>query len=661
MRKTLKFLAPILLLGLLISACEFRLSKQVLAPASSSTVPKKNEEMMSIVALTPTPQPQEAQTINVDFGITIDPPLVKKFDFMNSGIATMERYRRDINLLENMDVQSLRIDLFWGSEQINGWKKEMVAGTLGNLQYDFTEIDELSRMLKERGIAGYWSYCYNPIPLQNGSGYATQPTDLEKWAEILAIFASHFREADLQPAYQAIWNEPDLPPHVFYNGSLEDYEELYRYGVNGLRMGDPDAFVGGPDLAVTQTWISPFLDFVEENRLPLDFFAFHSLEGNIDRRIGAVRAAIQNRHYFDTTGLVLSEYNLQPVNTWSDPNGPTTRYTEAALILETIKSLVDQPDIIRAHWAQFMDSGVDTLGTVSLNGHRRAAYHAFKLYAMMPVDRRQVSASGSISSIASTDGHIAGVLIWNLSGENQFLQVSLNNLPFTNANLKVYRIDVDHSSYSENPAQEDLIPEETKVMNQANRYQWKGEIPLAGVIYLELSDGTAATDQVSSKPVAKLIRTNRYFPDRTKKNFAEFDVKTWTIRLGMGPEETAISEIGLTLEEIQPTLNISICPDGQLQRLNNDSILAFRIDYQVADQYTYSVLFHDGLYNPMRTEKLPWGTKRQADKIIKVDNLGLLEFAPADYAPNNWNGRAILSFVMQNTGPHTRAKVIIRK
>lgn len=628
-------------------------------PPSLLSITKTSEENVNKAISSPSIKTLVKQTANVDFGITIDPPLVKKFDFMNSGIVPMDRYRRDISLINNLKAQSLRIDLFWGSEQINGWKNEMVVGTAENLQYDFTEIDELSRMLKERGMAGYWSYCYNPIPLQNGAGYATKPKNLEKWSEILAAFADHFRKAGIQPAFQAIWNEPDLQPHIFYDGTLEDYKQLYQYGVTGLRKGDPDAFVGGPDLAVSQTWISPFLDFVEAKELPLDFFAFHSLEGNIASRIGAVRTAIQGRPYFDTTELVLSEYNLEPVNTWSNPNGPITHYTEAVLILEAIKSLVNQPDITRAHWAQFMDSGIDTLGVVSKDGHRRAAYNVFKLYAMMPIDRRQVISSDSISALASTDGHTAGVLLWNLSGEDQTIDVSLKNVPFLNGNLKVYRIDAGHSSYVENPANENLTPDEPEINIQANSYQWTGQIPLAGVIYLELNDGTPAIDQSSFNPPAKLIRTNRYFPDHSKKNYAEFDPKTWTVRLGMGPEQEGDSEIGLTIEGIPSKLNISFVPDGKMQMLDANSILALRVDYKAADQYTNSVLFHGGLYNQSRSAAVPWGTKRQADQIVKVDNLGHLQLAVASYAPNNWTGRVILTFLMQNTGQDTRVKVTI--
>ena len=305
-----------------------------------------------------------AETVAVDFARPVDPPLIKKFDFMNSGIVPMWRYRRDLELIEDLRVDSLRIDLFWGNPGINGWTAEMISGRAGELRYDFAEIDELSRMLQAHGIGGYWSYCYNPQPLQAGSGHASHPSDLADWRDIMFQFARHFREADLRPAYHSIWNEPDLD--IFYDGTVEDYQLLYQYGVQGLRAGDPDAVVGGPDLAFTDEWIDPFLDFVEDKGLPLDFFAFHAIGSSPVARVNTARRKIKDRPYFATTELVFSELN--PSMIFNTPLAPLVRYSEAAIVLDQIARLVEQPDITRVHWAQFMDSSVDTLGVVSLDG-----------------------------------------------------------------------------------------------------------------------------------------------------------------------------------------------------------------------------------------------------------------------------------------------------
>ena len=114
-------------------------------------------------------------------------------------------------------------------------------------------------------------------------------------------------------------------------------------------------------------------------------------------------------------------------------SSPVVRYTQAALILDHIARLVDEPDVTRAHWAQFMDSSVDALSLVRLDGHRRAAYNAFKLYAMTPVARRSVEFPRSLSALASTDAHTSGQLLWNRSRSDKRLSIVLKNIPFARA------------------------------------------------------------------------------------------------------------------------------------------------------------------------------------------------------------------------------------
>ena len=529
-------------------------------------------------------------TVVADFATTVDPPLIKKFDFMNSGIVPMWRYRRDLDLIDDLKAQSLRIDLFWGNTQINGWTTEMVSGSPDDLQFDFREIDELSRMLKDRGIGGYWSYCYNPLPLQAGRGHASHPSDLKAWREIMFQFARHFKEQGLRPDYHAIWNEPDLD--IFYDRPVEVYSQLYKFGVEGLRAGDPDAFVGGPDLAFTDEWIEPFLDFVEDNQLPLDFFAFHAIGSSPTSRINTARRKIKNRPYFDTTELVFSELN--PSMIFNTPLAPLVRYTEAAIILDLFNKLVDQPDITRVHWAQFMDSSVDTLGVVSLDGHRRAAYNAFKLYAMMPVDRRAVTVSKSLSALASTDARTSGLLLWNRSRTDQRVSVALDNIPFERGKLRVYRIDEDHASYFENPDNELLIPVETHEDVHTADLTWIGDVPDHGVVYLEVSDDRGKSKQEAAAAVGEIIRVNRYSPDRSRDNYAEFDRATWIARLGMGSQDSADSRVGLVLEDFPDTFNISILTEGSPQQLDTNSLLGLRLDYAVGDAYAKSVLLHGG-------------------------------------------------------------------
>ena len=80
--------------------------------------------------------------------------------------------------------------------------------------------------------------------------------------------------------------------------------------------------------------------------------------------------------------------------------------------------------------------------------------------------------------------------------------------------------------------------------------RWQGDIPDHGVVYLEVSDGSSASELARVESVAEIIRVNRYFPDRSKDNYADFDRSTWIARLGMGSQDYADSRIGIVLEDV---------------------------------------------------------------------------------------------------------------
>ena len=58
---------------------------------------------------------------------------------------------------------------------------------------------------------------------------------------------------------------------------------------------------------------------------------------------------------------------------------------------------------------------------------------------------------------------------------------------------------------------------------------------------------------------------------------------------------------------------------------------------------------------------MPWGTERHADQVIQVKDLSSFQVDITAFSPMNWNGRVQLTVLMEDTGVHTQAKVIIRK
>jgi len=618
---------------------------------------------------------QRAVAIGVDFGQAVDYPLSKmKFAVYNSGLVTLDRYKRDAERFADVGPESLRIDIAWGwGPGWNPYAVPPVTGTAEHLLYNFAELDELARLLNSKKVRPYWSYCYMPVPLQQGDDWRSAPVSMEGWEQVLRAFARHYRAQGISIGYHEVYNEPDLidpgTGPVFFTGTRDQYFEMYRRGASGIKAEDPDAVVGGPALAFTdeRSWITAFLEDVRAHDLPLDFFSFHHYGPGVGATVERMRDGLSRDPRFATTEMHLNEYNSLPVD--YPLGGPQEKHPSAAMLLQDFHDLLAYPCLTKVSWAQFLDSGQDNYsGMVSFEGRRKAVFNAYNVYMGMPVDRRRVSVSGSeaVGGMAATDGHRADLVLWNSSDDDQTVSVDLSHAPFATATLRVYRIDADHASWGDDPAREELAPVDTSADVRTAGLTWMGNIPRDGVVYLALDDGTTVS-AMPPAPVATIIRTLHYYPDRTTAAYADFDKSTWTARLGMATEQRAEAVVGATLEGLPDRLDLRVAIDGTLQRLDANSLLGVRLDYMVDGAYATSVLFHGSyasgpdLYDVDRASPTPWGTGRQADRVIAITDLARFQIEVGVLAPIGWSGRAQLTFIMQNTGPGTRAKMIVRQ
>ena len=615
-------------------------------------------------------------TITTDFAAPTDSPLVKtKFGVYNSGVVPLAHYERDAPLLDEIHPDSLRVDLAWGTGWA-GWRTPPVSGTAAQPVYDFREMDRIAALLNGRGVRPFWSYCYVPPPLQPAPGrYRAVPTDTAAWGRILGDYARHARASGpLQTVGpHEIYNEPDNGD--FFRGSEDDYLALYEAGARSLRAADPDGEIGGPALAFTDAWIGPFLDRVQERGLPLDFFSFHFYPGvpyhapDVAGVLRLVRAQLAARPALAATEAALDEYNAYPID--YPLGGRQDHFPLAAALLHDYKFFLDQPWLTSVHWAQFMDTGGGNWsGMVSLDGHRKAVFNAYAVYARMPVDRRRVTINGpgGLEGMASQDRHRASLVFWNRTGGLQTVRASLQRLHLTRGHLRVFRIDAAHASWGDDPAQERLLPTETRPLHAAVPLDWAGAIPDGGVVYLEADDDSGRSD-LAPVPVAKAIRTLHFYPSRAGTAYADFDHRTWAARLGMGAETAAEAVVGVTAEDLPPRLVVTAQADGTLTRRDANSLLGVRLDYQAggaaAQAYTKSVLFHGSLhgvdlYDARRAAPMPWGTKRPPDEAVRVADFARFTVIPRTHAPAHWTGRVQITFLMQ-TGPETRAKIVLGK
>ncbi|MGI6626572.1 MAG: GH39 family glycosyl hydrolase [Limnochordia bacterium] len=612
--------------------------------------------------------------VEVDFGQPGGYPIVKtKFGVYNSGIVPVEHYERDAEMFNEVSPHCLRIDLAWGADW-SGWKKQPVTGSLEEIEYSHEEMDAIAEILNQRAVAPYWSYCYTPCPLQEPRGdWQSIPADMEKWGEILGEFAQHHKDTPAYSVgYHEIGNEPDGTN--FFKGGLDDYLEMYYHGANKIKDADPDARIGGFALEYEDTWTPIFLSYVQDRDLPLDFFSFHFYGTNSPKR--STRQDLPELletmcdYFAGKPEFFLTEFHLNEFNSFAidyPMDGTQQKYPLATALLRDYKYFLSQPYLTLVLWAQFMDSGQGNFsGMVSIDGHRKAVFNAYKILSMMPVDRKKLTFSElpGLDGMASSDSHTASVVLWNVEEQERNVEIDFKNIPFHKGNLRCYRIDQDNSSWGDNETEERLKVTEDVANIDLYDYRWTGTIPGNGVMYLEINDGSGLSE-LTPRKIADVRRVLHFYPDRSSTAYADFDQNTWIARLGMAEEEQADLKIGATVEGLPDVLCVRAEFSGEFEKIDSHSMLGFRIDYMVDGVYTESALFYGTLNGTLGVRDsnegtvIPWGTKRNANRIIKVEDLSEFHVDVKGLAPYDWNGRAQITIMMRNTGPYTSAKFTV--
>ena len=183
--------------------------------------------------------------------------------------------------------------------------------------YNFQYIDEVFDRLLEMGAKPFVELSFFPKDLAAKNSKtqfwykACFTPDVKKyprWGELVRATLGHWVERygidEVSSWYFEVWNEPDLTDG-FFDGTREEYFELYKITAQAVKQVDPRLRVGGPatsnfvadgrhdgpvlDYKLSKTWpvetvndkpwkgpwIKEFLSFCEQEDLPLDFLSSH--------------------------------------------------------------------------------------------------------------------------------------------------------------------------------------------------------------------------------------------------------------------------------------------------------------------------------------------------------------------------------------------------
>jgi xylan 1,4-beta-xylosidase len=343
--------------------------------------------------------------------------------------------------------------------------------------YDFSRIDAIMDAKVDAGVAALFELGFmpralstEPEPYETSSTYTLDsgsfypPTDYEKWAHLVRVWAEHARDRYNQGAAQAdwlweLWNEPDIG---YWRGTAAEYHRLYDYTEAALHAVLPDAALGGP--AVAAPWSAFLADFLKhcesgQNAVTggrgtrLDFVTFHA-KGGVTRVDGHVQLDLGQQLAFHQTGfdaVASSAFARAPVIiSEADPDGcaacPSTvvRHLDyrnspayGAYEVAMMKRSLDLADEMEIDLRGVLTWAFTFPGTAYFAGHRALAtngvhlpvLNAFKLLGSLRGRRLPVASSGALAlediepaafrlhpdvdALATTDGSQVQILAWH--------------------------------------------------------------------------------------------------------------------------------------------------------------------------------------------------------------------------------------------------------
>lgn len=340
------------------------------------------------------------------------------------------------------------------------------------------------------------------------TGWAYPPKDYKKWAELVFQFVEHLRQrygdTEVRPWLWEVWNEPDIG---YWQGTREEYFELYDFSVEAVLRALPDATIGGPDStgpgnSNAAEFLKAFLDHCAHGKnyasgktgSHLDFISFHpkgspSWQGDhvqmgithqldeIENGFGIVASFPEWRK----TPIILGESDPEGCAACSAKENPRNLYRNGPLYgaytLEVFNTAIAlaRPEHINFRgavtWAfEFEDqpyfAGFRELAT---NGVDKPVLNAFRMLGLLVPERVSANSSAELPMQQVLHNGVRGepdirvlatrkereieILIWNyhdddLPASPAPIDLEITGLPASQERglLEHFRVDSTHSN-----------------------------------------------------------------------------------------------------------------------------------------------------------------------------------------------------------------------
>ena len=472
-----------------------------------------------------------AVTVNVARPLGPLPPLWAYFGYDEPNYTTMPDgqqlltelaalssgpvYVRVHNLLTTGDGTAA---LKWGST--NAYTEDQQ----GRPVYDWRIVDGIFDAYVRRGMKpiaqlGFMpeALSTHPVPYRHHwqpgnnyndiyTGWAYPPTDYKKWSELVYQWVQHcvarYGAAEVKTWRWELWNEPNIG---YWQGTPEEYNQLYDYTEAAVHRALPAASLGGPETTgpgwdKAATYLRGFLQHCVSGQnyvtgrpgTRLDYISFHAkgapklVDGHVRMNMGAQFGDIEEGFKIvasfptlrrlpiilgenDPEGCAACGVQTNPENAYR--NGTMyASYTAAAYARLYELAAQYQVNLAGAvSWSfefenQPWFAGFRDLAT---HGVDKPVLNVFRMLGLMSGPRVAVSnpsaltvadiraqAQGQrpdVGALATADAHSATVLLWHYHSDDlpappAEIDLMLQGLPAARVLTQHYRIDHDHSN-----------------------------------------------------------------------------------------------------------------------------------------------------------------------------------------------------------------------
>jgi xylan 1,4-beta-xylosidase len=320
----------------------------------------------------------------------------------------------------------------------------------GNPRYNFQYIDTLYDALLRLHIRPFVELSFMPSKLASGQstvfwykGNISPPKDMRKWSGLIRALMEDWRERygeqEISNWYFEVWNEPDLP--LFFDGTFEQYMNLYQATTTAIKQVCPKCRVGGPAAAQEPTE-KQFVDYVAAHHLSADFLSTHvyaTKSGYFDPGTGRVSTIFDtapdalvpricgSRAMIDNSSLPKLELHYTEWgSSYTSVDNLHDQYLQASFVLNQLRKTL--PCVTSMSYWTFTDIFEERgprftpfyggFGMMNYEGIRKPTYFAYKFLSQLGTSdlfETDSAADGPRSWITRTGDQQFQALFWDYS------------------------------------------------------------------------------------------------------------------------------------------------------------------------------------------------------------------------------------------------------